>query len=105
MERELKIKEHFRTLREDVAETLPGLDSRLVSQLTAFENVTAPARDIHPNDERYWIAKTAVIVEYLEDSFPDKKGIGRGYMVSCGYDPLEIERVDWFMNRKSRNRS
>ena len=104
MEKELKIKDHFRILREDVAETLPSIEEGLSSKLTLFENFVAPGREIHPNDERYWIAKTAVIVDYLEKSFPDKKNIGKGYMVSCGYEPGEIERVDWFMKRKPGNK-
>lgn len=105
MEKEkLKIKEHFKILRKDVMENLPSLKKGLSSKLTAFENFIAPGRDIYPNNERYWVAKTAVIVEYLEDSFPDKREIGREYMISCGYESKEIERVDWFMDKR-KNKS
>lgn len=96
MEENLKIRTHFNRLRTEIGyslENLPELDGELRARISAFENVTAPQKGIFSTEERYWITKTVLLVDFIESSFPSEKKYGEAFLASCGYDDNEIERV------------
>jgi len=96
MEENLKIRTHFNRLRTELGyslENLPELYGELRARISAFENVTAPEKKIYSWEEKYWMAKTVLIVDFIEGSFPGEEKYGEEFLASCGYDNNEIERI------------
>ncbi len=96
MEEKLKIQRHFGRLRTEIGyslEKIPELQRELSLRLSAFENITAPEKKIYPWEEKYWMAKTVLMVDFIENSFPGKERYGEELLASCGYDNNEIERI------------
>ncbi len=96
MDEKLKIQQHFSRLRAEIGysiENLPALNKELTARLSTFETITAPEKDIFPGQSSYWIAKTIIVIDFIEESFPDKSRYGEKFLASCGYDQDETERI------------
>ena len=103
----LKIQLQFNRLKAEIGHSLenaPILAEELKTKLSSFESVIAPEKGIYPWEEKYWFAKTAMVMEYVQNLSFDKNTSTEDKLLSCGYDNNEIERVKWIMSRKLERR-